>query len=136
MGPDLNAVTLTGEVRKPVDYSTPWSYVELAIRSGTAVTYISLHVPTPAYLHLLEELSVGDRLYAMGELAYSKSDRLESGGQHCLKIRELRRLTPNGRLLAEAPGASESHIAPNNAFVPTGERRRRRRGRRAKPERR
>jgi hypothetical protein len=128
MGPDLNATTLTGEVMKPVAYSCPWSFIELAIRSGASIVYLSVHVPTPAYLHLLEEVTVGDRLYVAGELAYSKSDHLVAGGQHCLKVREIRRLSVNGRVLEATPELPATH-----ADV-VGDRRRRRRGRRGAPQ--
>ena len=138
MGPDLNTVSLTGEVRKLPDYAQPWSYLEVRIcQPDGGVMFLSLHLPTTRWLRLLEGLSPGDRIYAAGELAYARSDRLEGrGGQHCLKVTDLRRLTSNGRLL-EAEGLPESLMQltrpPADGTNPgaVGDRKRRHRKRRA-----
>jgi hypothetical protein len=135
MGSDLNVVHLSGEVRKPVDFATPQSYVELRVchRDG-GVMFLSLHVGTDRWLRLLEDLAPGDRIYAAGELAYARSDRLEGGGQHCLKVRELRRLTRNGRVVAAETGQGEDITPSYHTSSATGDRKRRRRGRRGAPQ--
>jgi hypothetical protein len=100
--PDLNATVLTGEVCKLPDYSRPWSYVELRVsQPDGGVMFLSLHVPTARWLQTLEDLSPGDRLYAAGELAYARSDRLEGRGGPKLVIITF---TPVGNE-AGSPGA-------------------------------
>jgi hypothetical protein len=77
MAPDLNTVSLTSRVVKPPDFQQPWTFVELRVdQPDGCVLFISAHVPCPAYLHLLEDLSVGDRLYVAGALALSRSSHL------------------------------------------------------------
>jgi hypothetical protein len=114
MGPnDLNTWSGTGEVMKPIDYAVPWSYLELGIRHGDGITYLAPHVACPAYLHVLEDLSPGDRVLAVGELAYARGTHHPNGGQYCLKVRELYRLDPRGRLLdPEVPGPAPQGDPP------------------------
>jgi hypothetical protein len=79
---DHNTISLSGELVRMPDYQQPWSFCELRVRQpGGGVLFIALHVPTDQYLRLLEDLSPGDRLYAAGELAFSRSQRLEGRGR-------------------------------------------------------
>jgi hypothetical protein len=115
---DLNAATLTCTLCKPVDFATPWSYCEVKVcQPGHGVLFISLHVACPANLRLLEDLSVGDRLSVVGELAFAKAEGLPGSGQICVKVKELRRLDPAGRLPVQR------RRRPAGARPPHGQRR-------------
>lgn len=122
--PDLNTVCLTATLVKMPDYALPWTFCELkVVQPDGGVLFLAGHVSTAAALRVLEDLSPGDRLYVAGELAYSKTDHLATGGQHCLKVKELRRLDAAGRLQE----ASDPAPPPREA----GDRKRRHRKRRA-----
>jgi hypothetical protein len=130
---DLNAVAVTGVATKPPTYdSTAWSFLEIGVRNHGSILYLVLHVPD-RLRRTLYVLGPKDKVLARGELAFVHSHTAPPG-QIVLKVHALELVTANGRVLAAAPGPSESHTHPYNAFAPTGERRRRRRGRRGAPQ--
>src|SRR5882724_6198013 len=97
--PDLNTVALSGTLTKMPDFAQPWTFCECKVLRGeTGVLFIALHVRTDDHLRLLEDLSPGDRLSVVGELAFAKAEGLAGGGQICVKVKDLRRLDPTGRL--------------------------------------
>jgi hypothetical protein len=148
---DLNSVVLTGQATKaPVHDSEAWSFLEIAVRNGGSICYLVLHVPG-ALRHSLYGVGIGDKVLARGELAYSRSDH---GGQHVIKTSDIRRLSANGRGLEAAEGLPESLMpltrtlsdgenppvsgdqpSGDKHYPPVGDRRRRQRKRRARPER-
>jgi hypothetical protein len=65
---DLNSIVVTGHPTKaPVFDSDQWSYVELAVRNGTTVCYVVLHVPD-RLRRVLYDLEPTDTLLARLEL--------------------------------------------------------------------
>jgi len=133
--PDLNTVALSGTLTKMPDFAQPWTFCELKVLRGeTSVLFIALHVRTDDHLHQLEDLSPGDRIHAIGELAYTKAAGLATGGQICVKVKDLRRLDPAGRLEEPLQPCAEvaDQVTPS---APVGSRHKRhRKRRRARPE--
>jgi hypothetical protein len=128
---DLNSVVVTGQATKaPVYDSEAWSFLEVAIRNRGSVLYLVLHIPD-RLRRTLYRIGPTDKVLARGELAFVHSHTAPPG-QVVLKVHALELVAPNGRVGVESPGPGATSQHP----TVVGDRRRRRRGRRAKPERR